>query len=273
MATIIARIVASTRVLRPLRGRGSLSRVTAKRHRRKTIRPAPLALLLGAALLASLYLAWRLLAAADFLYPLWYDVAEIGAHIDEFAPRNRYRDRFGDTDRAAREAAFAAIARAIRDDARGLAALTYTDATGRSRTLLRPPEIVHLQDVARLVSTLERAGLIACALVAGMLVWLRRRRISLPGFGRLLGWTGAGVAATALLVLVIGARKVFYQFHVWIFPDDHQWFFYYQESLMSTLMKAPVLFGYIAAVLVALAVVLLAALLALAGRVTRSPSA
>ncbi len=81
------------------------------------------------------------------------------------------------------------------------------------------------------------------------------------------------MAAMILLVLVIGRARCFYQFHVWIFPDDHQWFFYYQESLMSTLMKAPVLFGYIAAVLVGLAVVLLAALLALAGRVTRSPSA
>jgi hypothetical protein len=247
--------------------------VTPERHRRRPIRPVPLALLLGATLLASLYLAWRLLAAADFLYPLWYDVAEIGAHIDEFAPQNRYRDRFGDTDRAAREAAFAAIARGIRDDARGLEALTYTDAEGRSRTLLRPPEIVHLQDVARLVSTLERAGLVACLLVAGMLVWLRRRGTRLPGVRRLLGWTGAGVAAAILLVLVIGPRRVFYQFHVWVFPQEHQWFFYYQESLMSTLMKAPVLFGYIAAVLIALAVALLAALLALAARVTRSPPA
>ena len=247
--------------------------MTAKRDRRKSIRPAPLALLLSAALLASLYVAWRILAAADFLYPLWYEVAEIGAHIDQFAPQNRYRDRFGDTDRAAREQAFAAIAQAIRDDARGLESLTYTDATGRSRTLLRPPEIVHLQDVARLVSTLERAGLIACVLVAGMLLWLRRQRTNLPAFGRLLSWTGAGVAAAILLVLVIGPRRVFYQFHVWVFPDEHQWFFYYQDSLMSTLMKAPVLFGYIAAVLVALAVVLLATLLALAGRVTRSPVA
>jgi hypothetical protein len=247
--------------------------VAPTRHRRQSIRPAPLALLLGAALLASLYVAWRILAAADFLYPLWYDVAEIGAHIDEFAPQNRYRDRFGDTGRGAREAAFASIAQAIRDDARGLEALTYTDATGRSRTLLRPPEIVHLQDVARLVSTLERAGLIACLLVAGMLLWLRWRRISLPGLGRLLGWTGAGVATAILLVLVVGPRRVFYQFHVWVFPDDHQWFFYYQDSLMSTLMKAPVLFGYIAAALVALALILLAALLALAGRVTRPPPA
>jgi hypothetical protein len=46
-----------------------------------------------------------------------------------------------------------------------------------------------------------------------------------------------------VLVWALGAKKVFYQLHVWIFPEGHQWFFYYQESLMSTLMKAPDLFA------------------------------
>jgi hypothetical protein len=50
-------------------------------------------------------------------------------------------------------------------------------------------------------------------------------------------------------LLIAGPTQVFYQFHLWIFPADHQWFFYWQDSLMSTLMKAPVLFGGIAAVI------------------------
>ncbi|MFT7095179.1 MAG: hypothetical protein ACJAV3_002995, partial [Alcanivorax sp.] len=32
-----------------------------------------------------------------------------------------------------------------------------------------------------------------------------------------------------------------------LFPAENEWFFYWQDSLMSTLMKAPVLFGGIAA--------------------------
>jgi uncharacterized membrane protein len=65
-------------------------------------------------------------------------------------------------------------------------------------------------------------------------------------------------------LLTVGFREVFYAFHEAIFPPDHQWFFYYQDSLMSTMMKAPFLFGYIAAALVALALVYLWALFLLA---------
>jgi hypothetical protein len=242
--------------------------VNKPRAQIQSIGAGPLAVFLAAALLASLYASWRLLAAADFLYPLWYDVAEIGAHIDRYGPENRYRDGFEDTSRAERLAAFAAIGRAVRDDARGLESLTYEDGGGRSRTLLRPPEIVHLQDVSRLIGVLERAGVAAWIIVVFAVLWLRRRGRGLPGLGKLLAWTGGGVAAAVLIVLALGPRDVFYHFHEWVFPDDHQWFFYYQDSLMSTLMKAPYLFGYIAAALVALGVVLLAALLAIAARLT-----
>ena len=241
---------------------------TAPRIRKA--RPALLLLLIATALLASLFLSWRALAAADFLFPLWYDVADIGAHIEEFGPQNRYRDKFEETSQSARLEAFAAIGRAVRDDGRGLDSLTYVDASGRSRTLLRPPEIVHLQDVARLIGILEPAGLAACVLFIALLYWLRRQPLELPGLGRLVGGTVLFVMALVGLVWAIGPRDVFYVFHEWVFPAGHQWFFYYQESLMSTLMKAPDLFGYIAAALVALAIVVLTLLLALAAHLTNS---
>jgi hypothetical protein len=44
--------------------------------------------------------------------------------------------------------------------------------------------------------------------------------------------------------------------HILVFPDDHQWFFYYQDSLMSTLMKAPDLFAGIAIQIVLVGLVL-----------------
>ena len=49
-------------------------------------------------------------------------------------------------------------------------------------------------------------------------------------------------------------RDRFYALHEWIFPDNHQWFFYYQESLMTVLMKAPDLFGAISVLIALLAI-------------------
>ena len=61
--------------------------------------------------------------------------------------------------------------------------------------------------------------------------------------------TGLAGSLSALLVIV-GPKKLFYAFHIWVFPVEHQWFFYWEQSLMSTLMKAPDLFGGIAVALV-----------------------
>lgn len=246
-----------------------MSPSTGSRQRARWI---SLATFIAAALLASLYLSWRVLAAADFLYPWLYDVAEIGAHIDEFAPQNRYRERFEETTREERVRLFAAIAHAIRHDGRGLELIRYRDADGETLgILLRPPERVHLRDVARLVTILETAGLIALAILAFQLVYLRRRRRRLPAAGRLLGLTSLGILGAVIVVLLLGPRDVFYKMHVWVFPADHQWFFYYQESLMSTLMKAPFLFGYIAVALLVLAIVFLSLIYVLGARLTRQP--
>jgi hypothetical protein len=237
--------------------------------RRRAGWPA-VSIFVAAALLGALYLSWRSLAAVDFLYPWLYDAAGIGAHIDEFAPQNRYRKDFEATTRDERLRLFAEIARAIRHGGRGLERIRYRDAEGTTLgILLRPPERVHLQDVAHLVGGLETAGLMALAVLCFQLVYLRRRRRALPSAGRMLALTGLGIAVTAGGVLVLGPRDVFYRLHEWVFPPDHQWFFYYQDSLMSTLMKAPYLFGYIAVALVALAVVYLALLFALSARATR----
>ena len=237
---------------------------------RQPARWASLATFIAAALLASLYLSWRLLATLDFLYPWLYESASIGQHIDEFAPQNRYRERFEETTRAERVRLFAEIARAIRRDGRGLELIRYRDADGETLgILLRPPERVHLQDVARLVTRLEAVGLVAMALLAFQLVYLRRRRTTLPAAVRMLGLTALGILGAAGVVLLLGPRDVFYQMHVWVFPADHQWFFYYQDSLMSTLMKAPYLFGYITVALVALATVFLALIFTLGARITR----
>lgn len=215
-------------------------------------------LFVTAALLGALFVAWRLVASVDYLYPALYEPAGIGAHIDRFAPENRYRNGFAKTTRDERQRLFAAIGRSIRDDGRGLESLSYHDPSGqRLGSLLRPPEIVHLRDVARLVGILELAGMVALLVLALQIVVLRRRRRRLPPARRMLMMTGAGFLVTVIAVLLIGAKKVFYALHDLIFPAENQWFFYYQDSLMSTMMKAPDFFAYVAATLAVIAIGLL----------------
>jgi hypothetical protein len=205
------------------------------------------ALLLLAALPASLLAGWQMLASADFLYPLWYEVIGIDRTIAEYAPKNHYRKHFDLTTKNERSRLFAAIVAAIQDGSRGLETLTYHDAQGKVLgPLLRAPEITHLQDVARLIDWLYRLGLGAVLVWLTALAWLWRLRLSTPPLGRYLAGFGLGTAALALGIVAFGAKQVFYAAHTLIFPPEHQWFFYYEESLMTMLMKAPDLFAAIA---------------------------
>jgi hypothetical protein len=206
------------------------------------------AALLLAAIPASLLAGWKILAAADFLYPMWYEVIGIDRTIAEYGPKNHYRENFERTTREERSRLFAAIVAAIHDGGRGLENLSYHDARGDVLgPLLRAPEITHLRDVARLIDWLFRLGLGAALAWLLALVWLWRLRLPPPPLGRHLAGIGLGAATLALGVVAFGAKRVFYAAHTLIFPPGHQWFFYYEESLMTMLMKAPDLFAAIAA--------------------------
>lgn len=261
-----------------------MARRASKRHPRATeaspsaghrafSRVAPAAAAAGYALLgliAAIYLAWALLAKADFLYPLWHDLAGLDRTIERYGPQNRYRSGFEQTTKAERVRLFGAIVDAIHDGGEGLEELRYHDARGRELgRLLREPEIVHLQDVARLVDALRIAGWTALGVWLAVVAWRWRVGRSLPRTGP-TALAGLGlVAALTAVVLLAGPVRVFYGFHEWLFPPDHQWFFYYQESLLTTMMRAPDLFGYIAAELVALALAIWLAMLGGARGLTR----
>jgi len=205
-------------------------------------------ILLLSALPASLLTGWQLLVSTDFLYPLWYDVIGIDRTIAEYGPKNRYRDHFEVTTREERTRLFAAIVAGIHDGGQGLETLTYHDALGNPvAPLLRPPEITHLRDVARLVDGMYRLGIGAAMVWLIALVWLWRLRLPPPPLGRYFAGLGLLAVVSMLAVVVIGTKKVFYTAHTLIFPAGHQWFFYYEESLMTMLMKAPDLFAAIAA--------------------------
>lgn len=205
-------------------------------------------LFLGQVVFAALA-AWHLLAQFDFAYPLAYDRLAIDQHIERFAPKNRYRPHFETTDQEQHLALFSEISKAIQSHGEGLSDITYVTDSERKIPLLRKAEVIHLQDVALLIDALYIAGLVGLMLIVIGCVIARYKQLPLPSIKAIsLGVIGF-VSAIGLPLLLIGPKKVFYWFHVLVFPPDHEWFFYYQDSLMTTLMKAPDLFGFIGALM------------------------
>ena len=229
---------------------------------------AHLWLLLPAAALGSLWLAWRCLAVVDFLYPVFYDMLDIDGHIQEFGPQNRYKSGFELTTRAERFRIFGAVVDAIDTSGEGLAEIIYYGPDGQAiDRMFRAPEVGHLQDVAHLVGRIAPVGWLALAWFALHLVLIRLRRWRVPPLRRMLGASLLASAGATLAVFLAGPRKLFHWFHEVAFPPDHPWFFYYQDSLMSTFMKAPDLFGAIAVALVLLGLAFYAAMLWSASRI------
>jgi hypothetical protein len=226
-------------------------------------------LLLPAAALAALWLSWRALSLVDFGYPVFYDMLDIAGHIDTFGPQNRYKSGFEITTRGERLRLFGEIVHAIHHSGAGLAEIRYHGPDGHPIDfLLRAPEVGHLQDVAKLLSRLAPLGWLAVAWAGIHLLLIRQRSWRVPRLRRLLGVSLAATATGVAAVIATGPRRVFYWMHEQVFPPDHPWFFYYQDSLMSTMMKAPDLFAGIAALLLLLGLLVYAGLLVLAERLS-----
>jgi len=195
-------------------------------------------------LLTAFWLSWHALAQFNFGYGAAYKMLGIEAFIQHYAPENRFRHGFELTTPQQQQQLFAEIVSAIQHGGKGLAAIRYPLGSGEI-PLLREPEVVHLQDVANLISLFNQAAVMGVLVLAGLILLYRGQRRAPPTVkqitvGMLLTGTVLG-----LLLLLAGPTQLFYWLHTRVFPDGHQWFFYYQESLMTTLMKAPDLFGFI----------------------------
>ncbi|QMU60218.1 MAG: DUF1461 domain-containing protein [Gammaproteobacteria bacterium] len=205
----------------------------------------------------SFYIAWNLNAAANFLYSTWYEVLNLDETISKYAPDNKFKNGFENTNQQQHIELFSGIVAGIQRDGEGLRDLSYLDEEKNAkRTLLTDAEVVHLKDVATLVSKFKYLVIFGPLIVCIVFILMRTRKIPVAKFKRhLIGGVGV-ILALAVLVMLIGPTKIFYVGHELIFPNNHQWFFYYEESLMSTMMKAPVLFGPIACQLLLLTVLL-----------------
>ena len=195
----------------------------------------------------ALALAWKTSALLGYGYPFWYEQMAIQEHISQYAPKHPYKRGFSQLPPEQHQQAFAQIVDAVHNDGEGLATLTYPGPGGAPVTLLDADETGHLEDVATLMSRLDRLTLLVLPL--WVLCALAVSRLGKPSRKARLVSVAVLVVVVALPLLFIGPKQVFYILHEWVFPPDHPWFFYWNESLMSTLMKAPFLFGGIAAMI------------------------
>lgn len=203
-------------------------------------------------LIATALLAWHLLAQIHFAYPIGYRILNLQDHIAEYAPLNRYKQGFEFTRPEDHWRLFGEISDAVQNSGEGLTEIRYTLSNGQSTELMHKAEIIHLQDVANLIDKFYITGIL-CGLLwvclLGAACWYK---LNPPTLKRVFLGFASGLLLTGAIVLLIGAKNIFYWLHVQIFPENHQWFFYYQDSLMTTLMKAPDIFAFIALLLISL---------------------
>ena len=218
----------------------------------------------------SFYLAWLFSAQVNFFYSIWYQVLDIDQAIEVYAPKNKYKNDFDKTDRKERIRLFAEIVKGIQNNGAGLEEIAYKDKARKNiDTLLTNDEVIHLKDVAHLINALSSMaiGTVIICLLALFLIYNLKIQVSKIK-NHLFGGLGA-ILIFVSLVIIVGPTKIFYLGHELIFPKNHQWFFYYEESLMSTMMKAPVLFGPIALQLLLLTMFLWLMLLVLFRKLTK----
>jgi hypothetical protein len=202
----------------------------------------------------SIGLSWQVNKSANFFYQFWYSQLNIEQTIKTYVPQNTQGKRdFASTDNKQHFKSFNQIVDEIHSDGIGLAELSYFNGENQKRTLLTKAEVVHLKDVSVLVNKLYFASAINVILlfiIAGGAYQVKAQKPP-----KKEQYTAVVIPTFLFLLIfsIFGFTEIFYYLHVLVFPDNHQWFFYYQESLMSSLMKAPDLFAGIGFSLIVIA--------------------
>ena len=198
----------------------------------------------------ALQVTWIAFAKYDFAFPFWYEVLDIDEHIETYGPRNTIKRNFHLTAKQERLRLFNEINSAVHTRGAGLTDIYYYLPNGASLgRMLTAAEVQHLEDVGVLIAKLKTAGWWVTGAWALLLLVSLATALRWPKIWHVAGLGFAVFGMLAAIIVVLGPVKVFYALHEWVFPKGHQWFFYYEESLMTMLMKAPDLFGGIALVL------------------------
>ena len=200
-----------------------------------------------------LFLAWKSLSATNFFFERLYQLHAIDEQIKNYAPQNRNRENFELTSSLEHQRIFGEIVSSINTNGRGLAEIGYFDSSGEKiDDFLTINEITHLQDVSELIVSSTKLVLILTGVLIAVYGFFFYYKVSrsrylwkpvttLFSFFTMVFTLGLVTG----IIFVIGARKVFHLLHEVLFADKGQWFFYYQDSLMTTLLPES-LFGTIA---------------------------
>lgn len=225
----------------------------------------------------SLGISWQVNKAANFLYGFWYQTLQINSVISKNVAKNTQgKLDFPINDFALHEKMFTDIVESIHQHGSGLADINYLNQQAISQKLLTKSEVQHLQDVANLLDKLMKIWWFDLLILLCLIIlYARKQKHLLISASRvkanksLIGALGemptgkqklVSLACFILLVIFMlglwGFTQVFYYLHTVVFPENHQWFFYYKDSLMATIMKAPDIFAAIAGQLMLIALVL-----------------
>ena len=207
-----------------------------------------------------LMLSWYVWSSNNFLFSQLYEYNELEVQIDKYAPQNRYRHNFETTSKDERVRIFGQLVKAINNNGMGLEAIAYKANNGEIiDKFLTEPEINHLEDVSDFRKRIKiYASILTVFLVITVSIcWVTKVRKAKSAWRPFsVGKSFVSILALLLIcysaVFAIGPQKVFYVLHEYFFADKAQWFFYFQESLMTTMLPEP-LFGSIASLLVATA--------------------
>lgn len=225
----------------------------------------------------SLGISWQVSKAMNFFYGFWYQTIEIQAVISKNVPKNSQGKRdFPVNDFALHNEKFADIVQAIHQQGNGLTDISYLNHQGLSQKLLTNSEVQHLKDVANLLASMVKFWWGNLFFLLILLTYYCRKpndqitakyqHLLLKSINRMPTGKQKLAAFVCLVILVVsilwlwGFTQVFYYLHTVFFPVEHQWFFYYSDSLMATLMKAPDIFAAIAIQLVVVALIITGAI-------------
>jgi hypothetical protein len=204
-----------------------------------------------------LVLSWHFLSKANFFFDTLYDMHQIESHIAEFAPQNRQnRINFELTSKNERIRIVGKILRTVNSKGVGLETIKYFNTDGVPVNLfLTLAEVEHLKDVSVLVHLMNSIAFILMIIfiIIFSLAW--RYKTTTPSLLMLTCSMVGFVIITTGCIIFIGPQIVFNELHEWVFADKSEWHFYYQDSLMTTLLKAPDTFATMAILMTAIALI------------------
>ncbi|PLX65916.1 MAG: hypothetical protein C0603_13150 [Denitrovibrio sp.] len=190
-------------------------------------------------LYCSVYAGWFASYSNYFFFPVIYELEDIRGNVFEYAPKNTAgKEDFVFVSSGAHLKIFGEMLRGVNNEGEGLDEITYRSNNVRKK-FLTSNELTHLQDVADMITMLKSFMKLILVLLVSVVGTMVVGRVYPFNLSRVLWSMGAFIAGLGLLINKYGFVKIFYFMHDATFPKNHEWFFYYEDSLMSTLLKAP----------------------------------